>query len=61
MHAPARPLETAATVLLLAYGVAMVLAAAPLLDYTRATGAQLQAPGDYVEHVRAATAGDAEP
>ena len=52
---PNRPLETAATVLLLAYGVAMVLAAAPLLDYTRATAAQLQSPGDYVMQVRAAT------
>ncbi|KAF1694633.1 monovalent cation/H+ antiporter subunit D [Pseudoxanthomonas koreensis] len=53
--APTRPLETAATVLLLGYGVAMVLAAAPLLDYTRATAAQLQSPGDYVQQVRAAT------
>ena len=52
---PNRPLETAATVLLLGYGVAMVLAAAPLLDYTRATAAQLQSPGDYVMQVRAAT------
>jgi len=53
-RAPGRPLETAATVLLLAYGVAMVLAAAPLLDYTRATAAQLQSPADYVQQVRAA-------
>ncbi len=53
-RAPSRPLETAATVLLLAYGVALVLAAAPVLDYTRATAEQLQAPGEYVEHVRAA-------
>ena len=53
-HAPARPLETAATVLLLAYGVAMTVAAAPLIDYTRATGAQLLAPGAYLEQVRAA-------
>ncbi|WP_028917556.1 monovalent cation/H+ antiporter subunit D [Pseudoxanthomonas sp. J35] len=51
---PNRPLETAATVLLLGYGVAMVLAAAPLLEYTRATAAQLQSPGDYVQQVRAA-------
>ncbi len=54
-HAPSRPLETAATVLLLGYGIAMVLAAAPLLDYTRATAAQLLSPGDYVQQVRAAT------
>ena len=51
--APARKLETAATVLLLGYGVAMVLAAAPILDYTRAAAAQLLSPGAYVEHVRA--------
>jgi multicomponent K+:H+ antiporter subunit D len=31
-----------------------VLAASPILDYTRATATQLQAPHDYVEHVRAA-------
>jgi len=51
--APARKLETAATVLLLGYGVAMVLAAAPILDYTRAAAAQLLSPADYVEQVRA--------
>jgi multicomponent K+:H+ antiporter subunit D len=51
--APARTLETAATVLLLGYGVAMVLAAAPILDYTRAAAAQLLSPADYVEQVRA--------
>ena len=53
--APSRPLEATATMLLLAYGIAMALAAAPLLDYTRATAAQLQSPGDYVMQVRAAT------
>ena len=52
--APSRPLETAAIVLLLAYGVALVVAAAPVLDYTRATALQLLSPGNYVEHVRAA-------
>lgn len=52
--APSRPLETAAIVLLLAYGLALVVAAAPVLDYARATAAQLLSPGDYVEHVRAA-------
>ncbi len=51
--APSRPLESAAIVLLLGYGVAMVLAASPLLDYTRATARQLLSPGDYVEQVRA--------
>ena len=53
--APSRPLETAATVLLLAYGIAMSVAAAPLLDYTRAAAAQLQSPASYVEQVRATT------
>lgn len=53
-HVPSRPLETAAIVLLLAYGVALVIAAAPVLDYARATATQLLSPGDYVEHVRAA-------
>ena len=33
---------------------AMTVAAAPLIDYTRATGAQLLAPGAYLEQVRAA-------
>ena len=59
--APSRPLETAATVLLLAYGIAMSVAAAPLLDYTRATAAQLQSPASYVEQVRAATPALREP
>ena len=35
-------------------GWALVVAAAPVLDYTRATALQLLSPGDYVEHVRAA-------
>ncbi|WP_240095635.1 monovalent cation/H+ antiporter subunit D [Thermomonas flagellata] len=51
--APARPRETAAIVLLLGYGIAMVLAAAPLLDYLRASAAQLQAPQAYLAQVRA--------
>ncbi len=53
--APARPLETGAAVLLLVYGLVMVLAAAPLLDYTRATAQQLKSPGTYVEKIRATT------
>ena len=52
--APVRPLEAAATVLLLGYGITMSIAAAPLLDYTRAAAAQLQSPASYVEQVRAA-------
>jgi multicomponent K+:H+ antiporter subunit D len=51
--APARPLETAATALLLAYGIAMTLAAAPILRYTQATAAQLLSPADYVQQLRA--------
>ena len=31
----------------------MVLGASPMLEYTRATGTQLQAPEAYVEQVRA--------
>lgn len=50
--AATRPLETTATVLLLALGVLLSLGAAPVLEYTRAAGAQLLAPGDYVPQVR---------
>ncbi len=39
----------------LAAAHSMALAAAPLLDYTRATAAQLQSPAAYVEQARAAT------
>ncbi|MEG3049998.1 MAG: monovalent cation/H+ antiporter subunit D, partial [Thermomonas sp.] len=46
--------ETAATLLLIGYGVAMTLAAAPLLDYADATATQLLSPADYVQQVRAA-------
>ncbi|KAF1699416.1 monovalent cation/H+ antiporter subunit D [Pseudoxanthomonas jiangsuensis] len=53
-HTPGRPLETAATVLLVGYGLAMVVAAAPLLDYVDATASQLLSPAGYVEQVRAA-------
>lgn len=51
--APARPLETAATALLLAYGIAMTLAAAPILRYTQATATQLLSPADHVQQLRA--------
>ena len=47
-----RVTETSATMLLLAYGVAMTLAAAPLIDYAQATAEQLLSPGDYVEQLR---------
>ena len=50
--AGSRPFETAATVVLLALGVALAIGAAPVLDYTRATAAQLMSPEDYVRQVR---------
>ncbi len=53
-YVPSRPLENAATLLLIGYGIAMVLAAAPVLDYTRATGIQLKSPAGYVDQLRAA-------
>ena len=45
--------ETAATLLLLGYGVAMAIAAAPVIDYTRAAAEQLLTPGAYIEQLRA--------
>ncbi|MGY1425802.1 monovalent cation/H+ antiporter subunit D [Lysobacter sp. A289] len=47
-----RWLETTAIVLLLGYGIAMSLAAAPILDYTRAAGHQLMSPTDYIDQLR---------
>lgn len=47
-----RWLETGAIVLLLGYGIAMSLAAAPILDYTRAAGRQLTSPTDYINQLR---------
>lgn len=52
-QATSRPAETAATVLLLLYGIAMSLAAAPVVDYTRAAADQLMAPTEYVRQLRA--------
>lgn len=48
-----RPVETAATALLLGYGIAMTIGAAPIVAYTRAAGEQLLSPAEYIEHVRA--------
>ncbi len=59
--APSRPLETAATVALVAMGIALAVAAAPMLDYTRATAEQLLSPADYVQQVRAATPAERAP
>ncbi len=50
-----RPVETAATVVLLTGLVAMTVAAGPLMRYTNAAGAQLRDPGAYVQQVRATT------
>lgn len=50
--APSRPMETAGTLLLVAYGIAMTIGAAPLLDYARASAEQLAAPGQYVHSLR---------
>ncbi len=54
-------IELAATVLLLAYGVAMTVAAAPILRYTEATAEQLLSPGDYIREVRGTTPLSREP
>src|SRR5690606_15249202 len=50
-----RKRELFATTLLLGYGVAMSVFAAPVLEYTQAAARQLLAPDDYVREVRAAT------
>lgn len=50
---PARRWEVFATGLLLAYGVAMSVMAAPLLAYTQAAAQQLRTPDIYLEQVRA--------
>ena len=59
MHGPSRhasrPLETAAIALLLGYGIAMSVAAAPVLAYAEAAGAQLMAPDVYVDQLRGMT------
>ncbi|TYT27625.1 monovalent cation/H+ antiporter subunit D [Luteimonas viscosa] len=47
--------EIAATALLLCYGVAMSVFAAPILRYTDAAARQLLSPGDYIREARAAT------
>ena len=47
-----RPIEVGATVLLLAYGVAMVVGAGPILRYTDATARQVLAPDNYIQKVQ---------
>ncbi|QOW19810.1 monovalent cation/H+ antiporter subunit D [Lysobacter ciconiae] len=57
VHGPSRhasrPLETAAIILLLGYGIAMSLYAAPMIAYAQDAGAQLMVPGDYVGKLKA--------
>ncbi len=53
--APLRRIELYAACLLLAYGVGMAVAAAPLMRHTDAIAAQLLQPGDYVQQLRATT------
>ncbi|MHC9085680.1 monovalent cation/H+ antiporter subunit D [Luteimonas sp. RIT-PG2_3] len=50
-----RRIEIAAIVVLLGYGIAMTLAANPILAYTRATAEQLLAPAAYIEQVLGTT------
>ena len=50
----AAPLENAAILLLVGYGIALTLAAAPILAFTRATAEQLLTPADYIHQVDAA-------
>ena len=52
--APSRPMETAGTLLLVAYGFALTVAAAPVLDYATASAEQLASPAQYVQELRAA-------
>ena len=59
--APSRPMETAGTLLLLVYGIVMTIAAAPILDYTRASAEQLATPGQYVQQLRATAPATREP
>ena len=50
-----RPLEAAATILLLACVLAMTAAAGPLMRQADAIARQLRQPGDYVEALQGAT------
>ena len=56
-----RGLEIAATLVLIGYGVAMTVAAAPILRYTSAAATQLLSPDDYVRDVRGTTPQIREP
>jgi multicomponent K+:H+ antiporter subunit D len=49
---PPRRLEVAATILLLAYGMVLTLAAGPALRYAGDAAAQIMQPQSYVEQMR---------
>jgi multicomponent K+:H+ antiporter subunit D len=55
--APPGRLQLAAIGVLIAYGLALTVAAAPVERYTRAAAEQLLAPADYIEQVRATRPG----
>ncbi len=48
-----RRLEVAAAIMLLGFGIVLTVAAAPILDYTAAAGAQILATDEYLDQVRA--------
>jgi len=50
-----RKAEMAAMMLLIGYGLVMTVSANPILAYTHATARQLQAPAQYIQHLREAT------
>jgi len=50
---PPQRVEIAAAMLLTAYGIALVLGAAPVLRYTQAAGEQILEPSQHLESVRA--------
>jgi len=49
---PPRPLEVAAAIVLLAYGIALTVGAGPALRYANDAGAQILEPAHYIEQVR---------
>ncbi|MEG3192013.1 monovalent cation/H+ antiporter subunit D [Lysobacter sp. D1-1-M9] len=53
-HAPAAPrrLQVAGAALLVAYGIALVLAGGPVVRYAQAAAEQLLAPADYIQAAR---------
>jgi len=56
-----RPVETAATLLLLGYVLTMTVAAGPLMEHTDQAAAQLRQPDDYLRQLRAAPSQSKQP